>query len=64
MFLFTGFHPDYHRPSDTADKINYDKMERILRLLYLSTWELADQTSPPHFQVPRSTAAKPGPEQR
>ena len=34
VFLFTGFHPDYHRPSDTADKINYEKMERILRLLY------------------------------
>jgi Zn-dependent M28 family amino/carboxypeptidase len=60
VFLFTGFHPDYHRPSDTADKINYDKMERILRLLYLSTWELADQTSPPHFQVPKSTPAKAG----
>jgi hypothetical protein len=64
VFLFTGFHPDYHRPSDTADKINYDKMERILRLLYLSTWELADQTSPPRFQVPKSTPAKAGAEQR
>ncbi|HEU0005659.1 MAG TPA: M28 family peptidase, partial [Terriglobia bacterium] len=58
VFLFTGFHPDYHRPSDTADKINYEKMEKILRLLYLSAWELADQTSPPRFLVPRSTPAK------
>ena len=56
VFLFTGFHPDYHRPSDTADKINYEKMERILRLLYLSTWELADQTNPPRFVVPKSRA--------
>jgi len=56
VFLFTGFHPDYHRPSDTADKINYEKMERIVRLLYLSAWELADQASPPRFVVPRSTA--------
>jgi hypothetical protein len=23
LFLFTGLHPDYHRPTDTADKINY-----------------------------------------
>ncbi len=60
VFLFTGFHPDYHRPSDTADKINYEKMERIVRLLYLSAWELADQTSPPRFLVPRSTPAKGG----
>ena len=58
VFLFTGFHPDYHRPSDTADKINYEKMERILRLLYLSAWELADQTSPPSFVVPRSKPAE------
>lgn len=63
VFFFTGFHPDYHRPSDTADKINYEKMERILRLLYLSAWELADQTSPPRFMVPRSTAAKGGSQQ-
>jgi len=55
VFLFTGFHPDYHRPTDTADKINYEKMERILRLLYLSAWELADQNSPPRFLVPKST---------
>jgi Peptidase family M28/PA domain len=63
VFLFTGFHPDYHRPSDTADKINYEKMERILRLLYLSAWELADQTSPPRFVTSRSTAAKAGSQQ-
>jgi hypothetical protein len=56
VFLFTGFHPDYHRPSDTADKINYDKMERIVRLLFLTTWELADQTQAPRFVS--STAAK------
>jgi hypothetical protein len=54
VFFFTGFHPDYHRPTDTADKINYEKMERILRLLYLSAWELADQTNPPRFLIPRS----------
>lgn len=38
LFLFTGLHADYHRPSDTADKINYDGMlkatdvgERLVR---------------------------------
>lgn len=29
LFLFTGLHPDYHRPSDTWDKINVDGMVRI-----------------------------------
>ena len=56
VFFFTGFHPDYHRPSDTVDKINYEKMEKILKLLYLTTWEIADQTHAPRFidSLPRA----------
>jgi hypothetical protein len=30
LFLFTGLHADYHRPSDTADKINYDGIALIV----------------------------------
>jgi hypothetical protein len=29
LFLFTGLHADYHRPTDTADKINYAGIEQI-----------------------------------
>jgi Tol biopolymer transport system component len=29
--FFTGAHDDYHRPSDTADKINYEGLERIAK---------------------------------
>jgi Zn-dependent M28 family amino/carboxypeptidase len=29
IFFTTGLHPDYHRVSDTADKINYEKMAHI-----------------------------------
>ena len=36
FWWFTGFHPDYHHTTDTADKINYAKMAKILRLAYLS----------------------------
>jgi hypothetical protein len=32
MFFFTGLHMDYHRPTDTADKINYDGMGQIVQL--------------------------------
>ena len=28
--FFTGTHTDYHRPSDTADKIDYDDLDRIV----------------------------------
>jgi membrane-associated protease RseP (regulator of RpoE activity) len=32
LFLFTGLHADYHRPSDTSDKINYQGMAAIAEL--------------------------------
>ena len=34
-FLFSGFHPDYHRPTDTVDKINFDKIVSAARLNYI-----------------------------
>jgi len=49
LLLFTGFHPDYHRATDTADKINYTKMERILKLIYLASWDLASAPRGPKF---------------
>ncbi len=41
-FFFTGFHKDYHRPTDTIDKLNYAKLTRIVRLAYLVVHGLAD----------------------
>lgn len=49
MWWFTGFHPDYHQVTDTADKINYPKMEKILKLAYLTGFEFADSANPPKF---------------
>ncbi len=49
FWWFTGFHPDYHHVTDTADKIDYVKMQKILRLAYLSAWRFADETTPPNF---------------
>ena len=51
MWWFTGFHPDYHQTTDTADKINYAKMEKILKLAYLSAWTFASQPKPPVFNL-------------
>jgi len=47
--VFTGLHPDYHRATDTADKINYPKMLKIVQLSYVSLWMLADQAACPKF---------------
>jgi hypothetical protein len=49
VWWFTGFHPDYHQTTDTADKINWVKMEKIVRLAYLAGWEFADGGAPPRF---------------
>jgi Zn-dependent M28 family amino/carboxypeptidase len=49
MWWFTGFHPDYHQPTDTVEKINFVKMEKIVRLAYLSAWAFGDESSPPGF---------------
>jgi hypothetical protein len=34
IFYFTGLHPDYHAPSDTVDKIIFDKVQRVAQLAY------------------------------
>jgi hypothetical protein len=50
MVLFnTGEHPDYHTANDTWDRINYPKMEKIVRLVYLTARELASAAERPRF---------------
>ena len=39
----TEGHPDYTRPSDTADKINYRKMTDICRASFLTGWKMANE---------------------
>jgi Zn-dependent M28 family amino/carboxypeptidase len=41
MFFHTGLHPDYHTPNDRPERINYAKMERIVRLVHQASWDLA-----------------------
>lgn len=38
---FTGIHKDYHKPTDTPEKLNYENMENIARLVYFTAWEVA-----------------------
>ncbi|MBX7135633.1 MAG: M28 family peptidase [Fimbriimonadaceae bacterium] len=42
-FLFSGFHPDYHQPTDTLDKINFDKIANAARLFYLVGMDAANR---------------------
>jgi Zn-dependent M28 family amino/carboxypeptidase len=43
IFFFDGVHEDYHRAGDTADKIDYQKMERVTRTIYMTAWEIANR---------------------
>lgn len=43
IFFFSGVHDDYHRTTDTVDKIMFDKMETISKLVFYTTWELANR---------------------
>ena len=49
LHLFTGSHTDYHRPTDTADKINYDGMVRITRLVADIVRDLATAPERPAY---------------
>ena len=43
IFYFNGTHDDYHRPSDTPDKINYDLLQNRARLIFYTAWEIANR---------------------
>ena len=43
IFFFDGVHEDYHRAGDSADKIDYEKMEKITRTVYMTVWEIANR---------------------
>ncbi len=43
IFYFNGTHDDYHQPSDTPDKIEYDLLENRTRLVFYTAWELANR---------------------
>lgn len=43
IWFHTGLHPDYHTANDRPEKINYEKMERVARLVHQTSWDLAQQ---------------------
>tara|TARA_R110002012_G_scaffold242788_1_gene417245 strand:- start:71594 stop:72631 length:1038 start_codon:yes stop_codon:yes gene_type:complete len=43
IFYFNGEHDDYHKASDTADKIEYDLLTKRAKLIFTTAWHLANQ---------------------
>ena len=49
LWFFTGFHPDYHHVTDTVEKIDFAKMTKIVRLAYLTLFDIGDEKETPKF---------------
>lgn len=43
IFYFNGVHADYHKPTDTPDKINYKLMAKRGQLVFYTAWEMANR---------------------
>ena len=43
IFYFNGVHEDYHKPTDTADKIEYELLKDRIKLVFYTAWELANR---------------------
>jgi len=45
IFFFDGVHEDYHQAGDSPDKIDYQKMQKITRTVYMTLWEVANRAT-------------------
>lgn len=50
VWFHTGLHPDYHTPDDDPERIEYEKMTRIVRLVYEASWALANGDGRPALE--------------
>jgi hypothetical protein len=53
LWFLAGLHPDYHTIYDRPEKVNYLKMEKIVRMVHQMSWNLAQQDSRPAFKGPK-----------
>lgn len=45
LFFYDGMlKADYHRPTDTVDKINFELYEKRMRMIFYTAWEMANRT--------------------
>ena len=58
IFYFNGTHNDYHKPSDTPDKINYDLMAKRAQLVFYTAWEMANRNEMLKRDIPLETMFK------
>ncbi len=47
LFYFSGVHEDYHKSTDTIEKIEFEKLCDRTRLVFYTAWHLANQDDRP-----------------
>ncbi|MEW6211307.1 MAG: M28 family peptidase [Acidobacteriota bacterium] len=52
IFYMDGDHADYHKPSDSIEKIDFDYMERVARTIFATAWALANRDNRPRVDKP------------
>jgi hypothetical protein len=52
IFYMDGSHADYHQPSDSIEKINFEQMEKVTRTIMATGWELANRATRPKVDKP------------
>jgi hypothetical protein len=58
IFYFDGIHADYHMPTDTPDKINYDLMVKRAQLVFYTAWEMANRDNMLKRDLPAITGER------
>lgn len=57
IFYFDGLHNDYHRPTDTVDKIEFDLMARRAQLVFFTAWDIANRPEMLKRDIPLPASA-------
>jgi aminopeptidase YwaD len=57
LFFWTGTHEDYHKPSDTSDKINYEAEARVLSLVARIVRDIDQGDRRPTYTIAKSESS-------
>ncbi|MFT3744159.1 MAG: M28 family peptidase [Pyrinomonadaceae bacterium] len=52
IFFMDGTHEDYHQPSDSVEKINFESMEKVTKTIFATGWDLANRATRPKVDKP------------
>ena len=47
IFYFSGIHEDYHKPTDTMEKLSFKKITSLTKLIFFTAWELSNAPKRP-----------------